>query len=70
MEDSKNQLKSVKSKITSFILGIVGLLLVVLIIGIGALLASHEWNPPWNPFKKVSASDTTIREKILQEIKQ
>jgi hypothetical protein len=41
-----------KSNVLSIVLGITGVFLVILIIGIGALLASHTWNPSWNPFKK------------------
>ncbi|OGZ73744.1 MAG: hypothetical protein A2908_02920 [Candidatus Staskawiczbacteria bacterium RIFCSPLOWO2_01_FULL_38_12b] len=40
------------SNIISKILGISGVVLVILIIGLGALLAGHVWNPSWNPFVK------------------
>lgn len=40
------------SNIMSRILGISGVVLVILIIGLGALLAGHAWNPSWNPFVK------------------
>ena len=46
----KNKPKNPKGKILSLVLGVIGLFLVISIMGVGALLASHTWNPSWNPF--------------------
>ncbi len=62
--------KMFKHKLLSWILGALGLLVVLAIIGLGALLASHTWNPSWNPFKQPSNSDKIIREKFLKQIKK
>ena len=53
-----------KSKMLSIALGSIGLFLVMSIIFLGALLASHTWNPSWNPFKQ--APDKGIQ-KIFKE---
>ncbi|MFI5205873.1 MAG: hypothetical protein ACHQVK_02940 [Candidatus Paceibacterales bacterium] len=57
-------------RMLSWTLGIAGIVVVVLIIGLGARLAGHVWNPKWNPFHQTSNSDKIIREKIKQEIKR
>lgn len=57
--------KMVINKTLQRILGILGIVIVVLIILLGALLASHTWNPSWNPFgEKV---DKGIRDKIFNK---
>ncbi len=56
------------NKVISVILAVLGLVIVILLIGGGAALAGHAWNPKWNPFKPTSNSDKIIRAKILQEI--
>ncbi len=43
--------KSFYNQVIPFVLGFVGLLVVILIIGLGALLAGRRWDPYWNPFK-------------------
>jgi len=47
------------------ILGILGLVVVLSIIGGGALLAGHVWNPSWNPFKP--SEGNIIKEKIFKK---
>lgn len=71
MADQTNTFtKNPKNKLLSVILGILGLVLVLLIIGVGALLAGHVWNPKWNPFKQAPNTDKMIRDKIIKEIKK
>ncbi len=53
------------SKTWSIILGISGLVIIMLIIGGGALLASHVWNPSWNPFGQ--HQDKGIKDKIFKK---
>ncbi len=62
--------KIIFNKIVSLILGFLGIVVMIIIIGGGALLAGHFWNPPWNPFYQTVNSDKIIREKILQQIKR
>lgn len=58
-------IKKNKSKVISSILGISGLVIVLGIIVGGALLASHVWNPKWNPFKQ--NVDKGLKEKIFKK---
>jgi hypothetical protein len=70
MQEEKNQLPGKPKGFKGIILATAGMAIVLLLILLGALLAGHVWNPPWNPFKKYSNSDKVIREKILKEIKK
>ena len=78
MENQNNQninqpeLKKAKAwlhKTLPKIFGALGLVIIASIICGGALLASHVWNPSWNPFKKQSNTDKIIREKIKDKIR-
>ncbi len=60
--------KGFRSKVVSIMLASAGVIIVLLLIGVGALLAGHVWNPTWNPFKQ--NSDKIIRDKIIKEIKK
>jgi len=53
LQDNKEIKKNkvIFAKIISITLGVAGLVLVLLIIGVGALLAGRVWDPKWNPFK-------------------
>ena len=53
------------NKTLSIIFGILGLVIVLLIIGVGAMLASHAWNPSWNPFEQYK--DKGLKEKIFKK---
>lgn len=62
--------KAVLSKTLQMVLGISGLIIVLCIIAGGALLASHTWNPGWNPFKQPTHTDQVIKQKIMDKIKK
>jgi hypothetical protein len=62
---AKNQ-KIFWGKIVSITLGVLGLVVVLAIIGGGAMLAGHVWNPAWNPFKP-SPTDTMIKQKYFKK---
>ena len=62
MEEPKNQnerplsenkkSKTFWGRTISITIGVLGIVIVLVIIGGGALLAGHVWNPKWNPFKQ------------------
>ena len=54
-----------KSNLLSIILGVAGLIIISAIITGGALLASHAWNPYWNPFRQ--KEDQGLKEKIFKK---
>ena len=59
------------NKIMPRILPITGIVLVVSIIGLGAILAGHVWDPSWSPFKKQPSHKAinveTIEAKIFKK---
>lgn len=60
--------KGFKGKVLPIILTSTGLAIVLLLIGVGALLASHTWDPSWNPFKKPNPEKVISVKAIGQKI--
>jgi hypothetical protein len=50
-QPEEKKIKTSSNNTLSIVLGVLGLFLVIAIIGFGALLAGHVWDPVWNPFR-------------------
>lgn len=57
MQDENSRKKALRGKIPSIIGTVMGVLIIITLIIGGALLASKQWDPTWNPF----------RQKVIQE---
>ena len=52
MQDEYSRKKALRGKIPPMIGTVMGVLIIITLIIGGALLASRQWDPKWNPFRQ------------------